>query len=72
MVRDGHYPKFSEMIDSIEKIALQYCNFENYLDTTKNLSQQNRKDLEDILAGKKTIEDIEDVNDSTEHMPTLK
>ena len=31
MVREGHYPKFSEMIDQIEQIALQYVNFEGYL-----------------------------------------
>lgn len=35
LVRDGHYPKFSEMIDQIEKIALSYINFENYIRETK-------------------------------------
>ena len=31
MVREGHYPKFSEMIDKIENIALEYVKFETYL-----------------------------------------
>ena len=35
MVREGHYPKFSEMIDQIEQIALQFVNFESYLETTR-------------------------------------
>ena len=35
MVREGHYPKFSEMIDKIEKIALEYVKFETYLSMSK-------------------------------------
>lgn len=31
LVREGHYPKFSEMIDKIEKIAMQYVGFKSYL-----------------------------------------
>ena len=35
MVREGHYPKFSDMIDQIEKIALEYVKFETYLFSAK-------------------------------------
>lgn len=31
MVREGHYPKFSEMIDQLEKITMDYVKFETYL-----------------------------------------
>ena len=35
MVREGHYPKFSEMIDKMEEIAMQFVKYEQFLDTTK-------------------------------------
>lgn len=35
LVREGHFPKISAMIDSIEKVALDFVGFENFLDLTK-------------------------------------
>jgi len=31
MVREGHCPKISELIDMVEKIAVGFVNFENYI-----------------------------------------
>ena len=69
LVREGHYPKFSEMIDSIEKIAIQYIGFENYLQITKNQTLQDRKDMEDVLSGRKKLEDFEYFSESMSTLP---
>lgn len=41
MVRDGHYPKFSAMIDEIEKIALSFINFESFIQEAKTQTKNN-------------------------------
>jgi len=55
------------MIDQIEKIAIDYVGFENFLDLTKTQTLKDLKDIEDILAGRKT----EEPTDSTECLPTI-
>ena len=42
MVRFGHYPKFSEMIDNVEKVALDFVGFQCYL---KDIKGKNKKGL---------------------------
>ena len=67
MVREGHYPKISAMIDQIEKIAIDYVDFENFLDLTKTQTLKDLKDIEDILAGRK----IEEPSDSMDELPII-
>lgn len=71
MVREGHYPKFSEMIDKIEKIALEYVKFETYLSSAKKGTNQDRQDQEDILTGKKTVDEIDARGTSMGVLPTM-
>ena len=56
LVREGHYPKFSEMIDKIESIAMDYIKFENYLETSRNQNMKERQDTKDILSGKISLD----------------
>ena len=71
LVREGHYPKFSELIDQIEDIALEYVGFENFLDITKTQCLKDRKDLSDILTGKKSAAEIENNQESMAILPQL-
>ena len=36
LVREGHYPKISELIDQIEKIAIDYVGFEKFANSIKS------------------------------------
>ena len=71
MVREGHYPKFSEMIDHIEKIAVEYLNHENFLAQTKSQNRKDWRDLNDLLSGKKSVEEVENETDSNDDMPAI-
>ena len=71
MVREGHYPKFSEMIDQIEKIASEYVKFESYLYSAKKMTHEDRQKVEDILAGKKTLEDLDSQGQSMANLPPM-
>ena len=61
----------SEMIDQLEKIALEYINFETYIQYTKGETKQNQKDLDDVLAGKKSVEEIDLKTNSMNDLPSL-
>lgn len=67
LVREGHFPKISAMIDSIEKVALDFVGFENFLDLTKTQTLKDLKEIEEVLKGRK----VESPEDSTDHLPTL-
>jgi len=62
LVREGHFPKISEMIDKLEKIALEFVNYEHYLETARTRSLKDHRDLKDLQAGKKNTTDLEEVN----------
>ena len=40
IVRVGHVPKISAMIDGIEQVALANVGFENYMNVLKNCTEQ--------------------------------
>ena len=71
MIREGHYPKFSEMIDQIEHIALEYVKFETYLCTAKKITIGDRQNMEEILAGKKSIDDLDSHDQSLSTLPLM-
>ena len=70
MVREGHYPKFSEMIDNIESIATEFVGFENYLTFTKLQTLKNRHEIEEALKTNKDVSELDNV-DSYASIPTL-
>jgi hypothetical protein len=70
-VREGHYPKISEMIDKLEKIALEFVNYEHYLETARTRSQKEHKDLKDYDAGKKKTTDLEEEVNNYESVADL-
>ena len=72
MVREGHYPKFSEMIDHIEKIAIEFLNHESFLAHAKNQNRKDWRDLTDLLSGKKSVEEVENETDSEDEIPGIK
>ena len=55
------------MIDQIEKMALDFVGFENFLDLTKTQTLKDLKEIEEVLKGRK----VESSEDSMEHLPTL-
>ena len=38
--REGHLSRFSEMIDQVEKVAIQQLGFKNYMDVLKKCTEQ--------------------------------
>ena len=50
---------------------MSYINFENFLQDAKIQTKNNQKDLDDILAGKKSAEDIEYHSDSMQDFPSV-
>ena len=40
LVREGHLSRFSEIIDGVEKIAIQQLGFENYMNVLKKCTEQ--------------------------------
>lgn len=59
LVREGHYPKISEMIDMIEDISKQFVSYEHFLECSKVQNLRDLKAIEDILSGKKDPHEIE-------------
>ena len=55
------------MIDSIEKVALDFVGFENFIDLTKTQTLKDLKEIEEVLKGRR----VETPEDSTDHLPTL-
>ena len=72
MVREGHYPKFSEMIDHIEKIALEFLNHESFLQDAKDQNRKDWCDLRDLLSGKRSVKEVENETDSEDERPGIK
>jgi len=60
LVREGFYPKISEMIDELEAIAMNYLGFEKFLEMTKTQTLQDMKDIDDIMKGKKSVAELDD------------
>ena len=40
LVREGHYPKFSAMIDELEEIAISYIGKQQYVDLFREIDRQ--------------------------------
>lgn len=49
LLREGHYPKYSAMIDELEDLAVEYIAERKYLDLLKKFSNENNTELIEML-----------------------
>lgn len=54
LIREGHYPKFSAMIDELEMLAVDHIGEQQYLELIKQVAEEDLVEFLELFANQKS------------------